>query len=645
MITVLSESTIGKIAAGEVVERPASIVKELIDNSIDAGADNITVTIHDSGKTTIIVKDNGIGMNKEDLLLCTKNHATSKINDSSDLITIKSLGFRGEALASIVAISEVVIKTKIKDSQYGWEITIKQDSASQAPKPCPMKQGTQIEVKNIFCYIPARLKFMKSSNVEQQRIKNVIDRFALLYHEKAFSLINRTGNLKSFIAQSQLERINSILPSAFLENACEVNCSTDNIKIQGFVSIPTFNFANGESQYIYVNNRFIKDKALLATIRSVYQNYLISGRYPAFVLFIEIPSNYVDINVHPAKTEVRFINEYKIKTAIIKAVSSALDSKSNKTSTQIGKEFIENISEEANDVSASYANEKKVYDTVQQHQSEYDKLSARNRFFSDREKYDNNIATKLDYNKEQVLAGSNHIQSVQVDDSEISKMLVESIDQDQKILEEKTINNSEAEQQHVSEKIIEKQNYLGYAKCQLHNTYIVSQVEDGFILVDQHAAHERLVKAENQKVIYDKQLLSIPVVVNMDIEKVAIIKEYWDKITKYNFEMRNFGESAIMLVAVPSYVRDLDLEVLFNRIADDLLNTSEPDYLVQITENILGNKACRNSIKAGQELSVTEMNAMLRKMEETPYSGQCNHGRPTYVKINLDDMEKLFERQ
>ena len=588
----LPENLINQIAAGEVIERPASALKELIENSIDAKATQIDIVLNDGGKTLISVSDNGIGIEKNHIVLAVERHATSKL-PTNDLNKIEFLGFRGEALPSIAAVSQLNIQTKSNKSEDAWALDVVAGKFNDI-YPSPRQLGTIISVKNLFFATPARLKFLKSSNLERSYCQQIVLKQALVNPKIGFRLQADGKELLNIKPESVinsdeyfLNRIRNILGKSFADEAIKINNSKtfknqNFLKINGFIGLPTLNKSNYSQQYLFINGRSIQDRNLSGAIRAAYRDTLPKGRFPIFCLFINVPPEFIDVNVHPGKTEVRFEDNAIIRSLIVGSISRELNIHSSQTSSELSKQAIEKFN--------TY-NEIKVNDNYEKVQS----------FFS---KNDFGPSVKP-------ISKNNDLQDQRLDDQD-------------------------------------KDFPLGVALAQFSKNYIISRNSQGIVIVDQHAAHERLVlekmKAARENKSIEKQILLLPEVINLDPTPLEMIIENVDLLSEIGFEIEPFGEGMIIVREVPSLLGDADIKQIIIDLGDDLSSSGLPISYIAKIDMILGNIACHRSVRSGRVLNENEMNQLLREMENTPNSGQCNHGRPTSISLSLKDIENLFNR-
>ena len=588
----LPENLINQIAAGEVVERPASALKELIENSIDANATQIDIVLNDGGKSLISVSDNGIGIEKNHIILAVERHATSKL-PTNDLNKIEFLGFRGEALPSIAAVSQLNIQTKSNKSEDAWALDVVAGKFDDI-YPSPRQLGTIISVKNLFFATPARLKFLKSSNLERSYCHQIVLKQALVNPKIGFRLQADGKELLNIKPESDigsdkyfLNRIRNILGKGFADEAIEINNSKTFkkkgfLKINGFIGLPTLNKSNYSQQYLFINGRSIQDRNLSGAIRAAYRDTLPKGRFPIFCLYIDVPPEFIDVNVHPGKTEVRFEDNAIIRSLIVGSISRELNIHSSQTSSELSKQAIEKFN---------------TYNEIKVNEN-YEKIES---FFS-----------KNDF-----------VPSV------------------------KPVNkNNDLQDQRLDHQ--DEDFPLGVALAQFSKNYIISRNSQGIVIVDQHAAHERLVlekmKAARENKSIEKQILLLPEVINLDPTPLEIILENVELLSEIGFDIEPFGEGMIIVREVPSLLGDADIKQIIIDLGDDLSSSGMPTSYIAKIDLILGNIACHRSVRSGRVLNENEMNQLLREMENTPNSGQCNHGRPTSISLSLKDIEKLFNR-
>lgn len=603
-IKLLSPILINRIAAGEVIERPSSAVKELVENSIDAGAKNIEIDIEAGGKNLIRITDDGAGMTKPDLELCVLRHATSKLPDE-DLFNIHSFGFRGEAIPSIGSVSRMVIKSKHANDS-AWQIEINGGEVSDL-KPCNLSKGTIVEVKDLFFATPARLKFLKTDQTEKAKIIELIKKIAMANCEVSFTVRDSGKTIISYksnqaeLLEKKTARLQEIIGKNFVGNSAPINSVRGNASLSGYVSLPTFNASSSAEQYIFVNNRPVKDRLLQGAIRGAYADFISRDRHPVVVLFINIVPEEVDVNVHPAKAEVRFRFEAEIRGLIVGSIKNAIAGEGFRASSTISQVALQAFQ-------PSFANGNLQYTPRQT--SSYSNNNLAEKFNSD---YFSPIVNR---ESQQNFAAANYIPQSKTETN----------------FAEDYINFP-----------------LGSARAQLHEAYIVSQAQDGMILVDQHAAHERLVYERMKKQFEERgvntQKLLIPEIIDLGEDKTIKIIEKKDELAEFGLIINKFGNSAVEVLEIPEILCKENIAKLIDDICGDIEEFGEELSLKERIEHILETMACHGSVRSGRVLNVNEMNAILREMEATPYSGQCNHGRPTYIKLQLNDIEKLFGRK
>ncbi len=613
-IKILPTNLINRIAAGEVVERPASVVKELVENSLDAKANQIDIDFSDGGKTYISISDNGIGMSKEDLELCLLRHATSKLPDE-DLFNIKFFGFRGEALPSIASVAKVKISSFSKETQEANQVYIEAGNLIYN-KPSNISEGTKIEITDLFYATPARLKFLKSDRSEKAKIVDVINKFAMANPKCGFSLRENGKIILDYKNQlisddAWLNRIGEIIGEDFQKNCVEINTKRGNAELKGFASLPTFNRSSSAEQYLFVNNRPVRDKAILGAIRGAYLDFLARDRNAIVALFLTLPADEVDVNVHPAKAEVRFRFEAEIRGLIVGAIKMALTNAGHRASNTISEQALRNfeISNSSNNFEQNYRQEQNF-------------LSEKTaNFYSGKNIINyqkNNFSSKIFAPQDLPPSAKNYIS-------------------------ENYNQNNKNEIQPL------KEYPLGVAKAQIFENYIISEAPDGLVIVDQHAAHERLTYEKMKKQFAEKsiqtQKLLIPIIIDLDEVKLNIILEKSEELKFFGIIFEKFGNKAISITEIPAIIKNDNIESLILDIISDYQEHNSQISLNEKFEHILETIACHYSVRSGRILNNYEMNSLLREMEETPFSGQCNHGRPTYIKLKFEDIEKLFGRK
>ncbi len=617
-IRVLPSNLVNQIAAGEVIERPASVIKELVENAIDAGATKVEVMLEGGGKNLITVTDNGKGISPEELTLAVERHATSKLPDN-DLFNINFLGFRGEALPSIASVAKMTISSRQKGSDSGWQISVNGGDKGEV-KPAAVALGTKIEVRDLFYTTPARLKFMKSDSSETAQCVDMLQRIALANPQISFYL-ESDGKKKVALNACQGElfdcrqrRVADVLGGEFEENSVGIDAHNDFCKISGFIGVPTYNKANSLSEFLFVNNRPVRDKLILGAIKGAYQDMMTSGRYPACAVFIEVEPMYVDVNVHPTKAEVRFYDNGAIRGLLVGSIRHALSFGGQKSVETGGLEHLleRTIEGEETDLAPLHSPQ-----------------PAKNYML--REPAAGFAATPF-----------NHVHSFSGGrgKSTASTMSIPALESkfSVRVAEEPTAET------------LEEVGELGLAKAQFHNTYIISQTEDSIVIIDQHAAHERITMermkqsmAKHEQV--PAQMLLLPEVVDLSLPEKENILEYAPQLAQLGLRLEEFGTSAVLVREIPALLGETDVKKLIKDMAAEISEWGGEYALSDKIHHICATIACHGSVRAGRQLNIEEMNRLLRDMEKTEHSGQCNHGRPTYVKIKLADIEKLFERR
>ena len=602
VILRLPPEVVNRIAAGEVVERPAAAVKELVENALDAGASQIAIAIEDGGLKRITVEDDGCGLTADDLAVALERHATSKLVPDADgrvdLLNIHTMGFRGEALPSIASVSRMRITSRAA-GEAAAEI-YSEAGRIDGPKPAAFtgrgETGTRIDVADLFHATPARLKFMRGERAEALAVTDVVKRLAMANPSVGFTLENNGRNVLRYAAErgdeaGRLARLGAIMGREFSDNAIAIETERDGARLTGFAGLPTLNRGNAQMQFLFVNGRPVKDRMLTGVVRAAYQDFLARDRHPMLALFVDLEPEEVDVNVHPAKTEVRFRDAASIRGLMIGALRHGLAGAGHRASTTVAGFALGRAQPEA--VSAGLLWQAPVspaYRPVSLPRGVSE--AAREPFVPDTAP-----AARIE-------------QPAPPQAAEFP---------------------------------------LGAARAQLHETYIITQTADGIVIVDQHAAHERLVYEAMKRQMAEggvrRQALLIPDIVEMSEDEAARVLERADDLGALGLEIEAFGPGAICVRATPALFGEMDTAGLLRDLADDFAEYGAGLALKERFEEVMGNMACRSSVRAGRRLSGEEMNALLRQMEATPYSGQCNHGRPTYVELKLADIEKLFGRR
>ena len=619
-IRILPSNLVNQIAAGEVIERPASVIKELVENSIDAGATSIEVILVDGGKSLMIVSDNGKGMSPDELELAVERHATSKLPDDN-LFNINFLGFRGEALPSIASVSRLSITSRPQGADSAWKIEVN-GGVKNKPVPASHPFGTRIEVRDLFYATPARLKFLKAAVSETNACVDILTRIAMANPHISFYLKDGEKKKLSLNAEqgelfdARLKRLSEVMGKDFAENSVLIDAKRDNLHISGYVSLPTLNKANSLSQYLFVNNRPVRDKLLLGAIKGAYMDVLASNRYPLCALFFDIDPAYVDVNVHPAKAEVRFYDNALVRGLLVSAIRNALTTASRRSSNTL------DINEFVHDTIPDFG--------VPQQEENQQKIAVE--AFDLKEHNPQSALRPLGFNfQSAVIRPQPHRQADLPD------------------LERKFSVKVEAPETYENLPVAES-GPLGIPKAQFHNTYIISQTEDSIVIIDQHASHERIVM-ERMKANLQKngrlasQMLLIPEVVDLDGSAKERILSLTAELNQLGLVLEEFGTTAVIVREVPALIKDCNVKQLITDLADEAAEWGGEYALSDKLHHICATFACHGSVRAGRALNFDEMNRLLRDMEKTDHSGQCNHGRPTYIELKLKDIEKLFNRR
>ena len=618
----LPPETVNRIAAGEVVERPASAIKELVENALDAGAQRIEIQADGGGLTRILIADDGHGMAPDQLALAVERHATSKLEADDagdvDLLRISTLGFRGEALPSIGSVARLTITSRARPEagsapSEAWAITVEGgDQRPVSPAGFPGPHGARVEVRDLFYATPARLKFMKSERSEAMAISEEIKRQAMAHEAVAFTLDLDGRTTLRLPAEhpgvdGRLKRLAALLGRDFEANALLIDQERDGVRLSGFAGLPTYSRGNAAHQYLFVNGRPVKDRLLQGALRGAYADFLARDRHPAAVLFLEVDPLYVDVNVHPAKAEVRFRDPAMVRGLIVGGLRHALHAAGHRASTTVAADALAGFQAHSGTPSA------------------YSPSSPSAAGFSGWTGWESTPPPTTSVTG--VIPGLNE-RSARFEGGPSFT--------DQPLMTAGPGPNP-------------VDFPLGAARAQLHGTYIVAQTRDGLVVVDQHAAHERLVyekmKVQMAQGSVARQALLTPEVVELDPAEADRVLARADELAALGLVVEPFGGGAVLVRETPALLGDTDVQGLIRDIADDLSEHGAALALSERLGEVCGTMACHGSVRAGRVLSAPEMNALLRQMEATPHSGQCNHGRPTYVELKLNDLEKLFGRR
>ena len=605
IIRILPPATINRIAAGEVVERPASAVKELVENAIDAGARRIDVALDGGGQTLISVADDGQGMDGEALALAVERHATSKLADDDDLLNITALGFRGEALPAIGGVSRLTITSRATGADQAWAISV-EGGAKSAVTPAALATGTRVEVRELFYATPARLKFLKAPRTEVGHAADAVRRLAMALPHIAFSLsadersVLRLAAVEGELIDARLERLDAVMGHTFADNALAIEAEREGVRLTGYAGLPTLNRGNAQAQYLFVNGRPVRDKLIYGALRGAYADFLARNRHPMVALFLELPSDAVDVNVHPTKAEVRFRDAGLVRGLIVGALKHALAEAGHRASTTVGEAALAAFRPHQGPAAALGAHSGGGYRSA---------------------------------------APAYHGPGPGLAEAAAAYAAPLAADLAAPSARGETADDDELATDYP----------LGAARGQLHATYVVAQTDDGIVIVDQHAAHERLVYERMKKALANqgvaRQGMLIPEVVDLDEQAVARLAPRLEQLAELGLVMEAFGPGAVVVREIPALLGETDIQGLVRDLADELAEVGETLALKERLAEVCSTMACHGSVRAGRILSLPEMNALLREMEATPHSGQCNHGRPTYVELKLADIEKLFGRR
>lgn len=598
-IRKLPDGLVNRIAAGEVIERPAAAVKELVENAIDAGATQIDVALREGGQALIRVTDNGIGMDRDEIALAVLRHATSKLPDD-DLWNIHSFGFRGEALPSIGAVSRLTVTSRRRGAAEAWQLAI-EGGRIGAPEPAALPVGTQVDVRDLFFATPARLKFLKSPRTEIEAARETVEKLAMAYPGVSFTIQEDDRKPRRLMATPNLlpdealsRRLTDVLGDDFMGNAARVDSAREDCMVHGYAGLPTWHRPTTRQQYLFVNDRPVRDKLLLAAVRGAYGDLLPSGRHPAVVLFLSVPPHEVDVNVHPTKAEVRFRDSAKIRGLIVGAVRAALQGSAQFTTNTLAPQALGFLQPEG---AASQGFQEPFAAAAPSYRSSYS--------YGARPSYPNLVeAVPLAVRAMAPLPPSALPPSV---------------------------------------------GRLGAPVAQLYATYIIAQTPESLLIIDQHAAHERITYEKMKAALaagqVPRQGLLIPEVVEMEPGGAARVLSAAEDLARLGLVVEAFGDGALLVREVPAVLGQADVKGLLADVAEELASFETSRALEEKILHLCATMACHGSVRAGRVLNRDEMAALLRQMEETPNTGQCNHGRPTYVELSRADLEKLFDRR
>ncbi len=592
-----------QIAAGEVVERPASVVKELLENCLDAQAQHIDLEVEGGGMRLIRIKDDGHGIHQGDLSLALKRHATSKIRSIDDLYNVSSLGFRGEALPSISSVSRLTLISRVKGSESAWRVSSDGRETTQVPTPIARQVGTTLEVCDLFYNTPARRKFLRTEKTEFNHIGDVVKRIALSHFETGFNFQHNNRTVQflkpAHTHEEKQKRIAEICGEPFVDNAIHLEFESAGLKLQGWISLPTFSRSQPDLQYFYVNGRVIRDKVISHAIRQAYQDVLYHGRHPAFVLYFELEPNLVDVNAHPSKHEVRFRESRMVHDFIYRTIHNAL-AETRPQSQDIKGGDVDNLIDVPDENRRANGPHREAYSHPPQ------------RPFS-----------------------------LGVKDGMPAYDAFNKLSVPQAALQETAENCNGEEQQHEFPP-------LGYALAQLHGVFVLAENKQGLIVVDMHAAHERITYELMKNAFAAEKMISqpllIPVTVRTSQKEADIAEEYTAVFSKLGFELDRIAPETLIVRQIPALLRHADSEKLVRDVLADLIEHGTSQRILEENNAVLSTMACHGSVRANRKLTIEEMNSLLRDMERTERSDQCNHGRPTWVQLNINELDRLFLR-
>lgn len=613
-VQILPVQLINQIAAGEVVERPSSVVKELVENCFDAGATHVHVDIEQGGVRRIRIRDNGCGIVKNDLPLALSRYATSKISSFDDLEHVVSMGFRGEALPSISSVSRLTLISRDTNADCAWRVTTDGTEQDFDLQPDPHPQGTTVDVRDLFYNTPARRKFLKTEKTEFAHIENLLQKMALSRFDIAFTLNhNQKEILQLPIATTeneQLQRIAGICGSMFLEHSIKIDVASSGLQLSGWVGLPTFSRSQQDMQFFYVNGRLVRDKLIAHAVRQAFHDVLFNGRHPVFVLYLTLDPGLVDVNAHPAKLEVRFregrlVHDF-LFSALHRALAEIRPGQHSNTLNSAAHQIVNLTSQQQGYEPTSNSNGNPSYQTAIY--SSYQPAQS-----------------ALPFQVEETIQAYARLRT----DANV----------------ESSYNSEKPSQQQTDQRAIPP---LGYAIAHLHNIYILSQTHNGIILADAHAAHERVLyerlKLQSQQGAVPSQPLLLPIKINVSPADADFAEQAVDLFAELGFEINRSGPETIVIRAVPALMTNTDVEALIRDVLADIAQYGLSQRLQDHGKHILGTIACHSAVRAHRRLTMDEMNALLRDMECTENSGVCNHGRPTWVELSTNELDKFFLR-
>jgi len=610
----LESHLVDQIAAGEVIERPASVVKELVENSIDAGANEIYIDIEEGGKALIRVRDNGIGISKNEIELALTRHATSKISSMSELEQVMSLGFRGEALPSIVSVSKFSLASKEQEQDHAWKMEA-QGEVRHAVSPSALPQGTQIEVRDLFFNIPARKKFLKTDRTEMTYLDTILRKLALSRFDISFNINHNQKNMHLWQAANnsnqELKRLTQIMGQPFVDSVLCIENVSASLTLKGWIALPSFSRSQTDMQYLFVNRRPIKDRLFSHAVRQAYQDVLYHGRFPAYVLYLEIDPLMIDVNAHPTKQEIRFRDSRNTHDFISRTIRRALAEVSP-------EKMIERDDSALSEMTAETQAQTQSFQFNSPQASQNSKLSGLgfSSEFGSGFQYQAQTPSRISESN----AGVHDLYTAQSESMQA----------------EKVANDDELVPP------------LGYALAQLHGIYILAQNAKGLIVVDMHAAHERITYERLKQALADQgipvQDLLVPETIAVSPQEADAVEYSQDVFTQMGLAVDRVGPQTIVVRKVPALFNQVKIEELIKDLLAEIIQYGKSNCLEEKAHEILATMACHSSVRANRQLSIEEMNALLRDMELTERSGQCNHGRPTWRQFSIDELDLLFLR-
>ena len=618
-IQILSPRLANQIAAGEVVERPANVVKELLENSVDAGATRIEIDVEQGGVKLIRIRDNGFGIEKDDLPLSLSRHATSKIKDLDDLEAVQSLGFRGEALASISSVSRLTLSSHEKDCDEAWQVEAAGRDMLAEVKPCAHPVGTTVEMRDLFFNTPARRKFLRTEKTEFNHLDEVIKRMALSRFDVAFQLRHNQKVIHALRPCTsefdQEKRIASLLSAQFMKEAVSIDMEAAGLKLWGWVGLPTFSRSSADMQYFFVNGRIVRDKLVAHAIRQAYQDVLYHGRHSVFVLYLELDPALVDVNVHPTKHEVRFRDGRLVHDFLFRSLHKVLGQVRPQVEAEQDAATLHSQPQVSGVAAGEFAG--------QNNMSLSQRAPAQSPWASPA-----NAGQIAPGQVQEQMAAYSQLHDASPRPMQPNPMAT--IQPGMPASDDKTVPP------------------LGYAIAQLHGVFILAQNENGMVVVDMHAAHERITY-ERLKTAYDEQGIAsqpllVPETIHVSQQQADIAEQHDEDLTKLGFALERLGPESLVIRQMPILLRNANSEALVVKILEDFRMSGASRHMTEFRNEVLSSMACHGSVRANRQLTLPEMNALLRDMEITERSGQCNHGRPTWTQLTMGELDKLFMR-